>query len=325
MRRLACLSLVLTVAICTSPRAFAATTVTDGQGVAWVVPEGWSAKKLARGIALTAPDMRTAESYIAMRFDWGFTKADREKLLRVFDGIAVKTLPHLKRLGDSWLTIDGRPVAVIRYRGRNDKGDLHEADYYLASFGKHAVVVAASGDADRLKARRESLHALFLSGMKSMTGQNGIRAFVGGESGARTSVTGAARDGSAATQPSRVAANVDRQLVGRWVRQTAASSYGPGAGVASSTTYTFTFKADGTCTLNITSWVSASSPTMTTMSGPGRGTTHRGTWSTAGGKITIRYANGTTLNNHYLVFDHKGKPALKLFLPGGKPVYYLRG
>ena len=298
--------------------ASAATNVTDAQGLKYNLPDGWTATKLQRGLRLMPKQTEAGEFHLIMRFDWGFTKADREKVHGVFDKLIAANLPHLKRTGDGWMKGPNGAIAVVSYAGVDKAGNTKQARYYFASMGKWSIAMMTAGSPEAVKSRMQDLQSIFVAAVKTngaarKTGPAGIEAVIAG-------VT----RGKQPAKTTHGAANVDRRLVGRWVRRQTSGSIGYGASAVSSTTYTFTFKADGTCTLHIATWVSASAGGSSALSRPGRGTTLSGKWGTQKGRLVIRYTNGTMLKNNYSVFSHFGKPVLKLFVPGGKPVYYRR-
>jgi len=306
MHRLPTIALLLAATLSTAT-ASAATTITDAQGITYAIPDGWkAARRATRGVTLTPPNGSSAEAYIAMRWDWGFTKADRKKIQQKLDRMMSQTLPHLKRTGDAWLKGPHGAVVVINYEGLNSNGTRQRSRYYIASMGQFSIAMMCVGNTDLVAKRAKDCRSIFLSAVQNR----------------RNAPNDNTRNTTVTRQPVRPAGNVDRQLVGRWVRTVSNSSIGLGSSAASQTTYTFVFQADGTCILNVATWVSASSGGSSALSGPGRGKTYRGKWTASNGEIVINYADGSNLRNNYRVFQHLGNPALKLALPGGKPVYY---
>ena len=281
--------------------AMSQNVVTDAAGNRYEIPAGWTTKQITGGLRIYPKDAQGQESYLIIRYRKGFTKADGESLRKKFGTMANTIAPFLKLTGEKWLRGPKGDVLLLDFTGNDSNGVARRIRFYLGSVGNGSIAVMSAGHRSLLQKRDKDLRNLFV-------------AAISGKS--------IATDTPAKRTTARPAIGArDSQVVGRWVRQTGAGSSGGGY-VASSTTYTFTFLANGTCSLNIRTWVSASAGGSSAFAGPGRGTTYIGRWTASNGKLFIQYKNGTTLRNNYKVFLHFGKPVLKLFLPGGKPVYY---
>lgn len=297
-------TLVVAVAIQAQVADFASAqnVATDAAGNRYQIPTGWTAKQITGGVRIYPKDAQQQESYLIIRYGKGFTKADAESLRKKFGTMANTIAPYLKRTGEKWLRGPKGDVLLLDFTGTDSNGVDRRIRFYLGSVGNGSIAVMSAGNRSLLLKRDKYLRDMFVAAISgtSMTTSSSVSKPV-----VATSAIG----------------NRDSQVVGRWVRKVGASSSGGGY-AASSTTYTFTFLANGTCSLNIRTWVSASAGGSSAFSRPGRGTTYVGRWTASNGKIFVKYNNGNTLRNNYKVFQHFGKPVLKLFLPGGKAVYY---
>jgi len=317
MKRLSLLT-VLTAVFCCSPMpANADTHITDNQGIQYQLPTGWQAKKLNRGIQMYPPQATNNEMYIAMRYDWTFTKNDRDKLHRLFDGMTKKLSPHLNRTGDRWFNGPNGPVVVLFYVGTNPNGEQLTAIYQFANMGQHSFLMLTAAKTDVLKSRFTGIKSIFLSVVNPRQQPHGGHNV--GQSGPNNPPPQIGNGG----QPNQPVPNINRQLVGRWVRR-AKSNGNTNVGHGSSKTYTFTFQADGTFTLNVVS--SANVTTVGTAGSPasGQGKTYQGRWRTSNGQLILTFPSGKSLTVNYNVFSYQGRPALKVVMPGKNPAYYLK-
>lgn len=300
MKRFAIFSLFSLAMLCSPLAASAQTSVTDRQGVQYMLPSGWQARLQNRGIQMFPPQATPSEIYLAMRYEWGFRRADREKVLRVFDNITSKLGTHLQRKADRWLRSPRGDVVVLTYQGVNSGGIHQTARYYFASLGQTSIVVLAAGETELLKTRIKDVAKIFVAAVdRKAAPQNSSNVIDGNRP--RTS---AAR----------------QQLIGRWIRRVKKSDNGSEATV----TYVFHFHANGRLTLQISTDSSNAGNGTSLVANHPQSKTYTGEWKVDNGTLVMTFSNGPKAQVTYEIFSYKGIPALKLTLPGKTPAYYLK-
>jgi hypothetical protein len=229
----------------------------------------------------------------------GIAKPDSPEVIQYFDALVSGMYKGLSRSGtaESVECLLG-PGAVIEYGGRIADGLDVRVTVYFTIHQRHGIFLAHIAAKAQHEKRAALARRIFSSfGMEK--------------------------------------AEIDEQLVRSWTRsESSSSSYDPvSGGIGANTTHVWEFRADGTCSF------SSDSRLYGTVHGAGGSVSiddegsgsepELGTWGARDGKLAILWESGGAIVYDYLVFDHQGKPALKLQDPPrqgsqrAKPRYFL--